>query len=127
MQGDARAAYLAGEPAQDARFIPVFAHSLEHTGGYTPEEAKQVATTLLPDVLYYELRAPASFPKNGRSLTDDVVDYFFSVLTNGKLTSDGVGPHSDLLAEFPYVGPPHIAEADLHEVVGAGASHAAMG
>ena len=34
-------AYLAGEPAGDARFVPVFAHELRqgHTGGYGPEEA----------------------------------------------------------------------------------------
>jgi hypothetical protein len=42
-------------------------------------------------------------------LTDDVLDGFISILTNGKVTTDGVGPHSDLLAEFPYVGPPHGA------------------
>ena len=33
LTGDEKAAYLAGQPADDARFIPVFAHSLEHTGG----------------------------------------------------------------------------------------------
>jgi hypothetical protein len=48
-----------------------------------------------------------SFPHNGRTLTDDVVDVFFSVLTNGKVTGDKVGPHKDLLDEFPYLGPPH--------------------
>jgi hypothetical protein len=31
--GTERDAYMAGEPADDARFIPVFAHALEHTGG----------------------------------------------------------------------------------------------
>src|SRR6266436_9484866 len=32
--GSERDGYLAGEPADDARFIAVFAHALEHTGGY---------------------------------------------------------------------------------------------
>ena len=41
--GSERDAYLAGEPADDARFVAVFAHALEHTGGYTPEEARRVA------------------------------------------------------------------------------------
>ena len=50
---------------------------------------------------------PAVYPTNGRTLTDDVVDPFLRVLTNGKAAGDGVGPHTDLLAEFPYVGPPH--------------------
>ena len=54
LAGEQNAAYLAAEPADDARFIPVFAHALEHTGGYTPAEATRVAETLLPDVLHYD-------------------------------------------------------------------------
>src|ERR1700678_4136157 len=34
LTGEEKGAYLAGEPAGDARFVAVFAHSLEHTGGY---------------------------------------------------------------------------------------------
>jgi hypothetical protein len=104
--GAERDAYLAGEPADDARFVPVFAHALEHAGGYTPTEARRVARTLLPDMLSYDPRRPASFPDNGRTLTDDAVDAFLAILTNGKVTEDKVGPHGDLLAEFPYLGPP---------------------
>jgi hypothetical protein len=107
LTGDAKADYLAGEPAYDARFVPVFAHSLEHTGGYTPQEARRVAKTLLPDILMYDCERPASYPENGRTLSDDAIDHFLSVLTNGKVTGDNVGPHTDLLASFPYVGPPH--------------------
>jgi len=107
LPGDDRNAYLAGQPADDARFIPAFAHSLEHAGGYTPEEARRVAGTLLPDIMVYDSKRPASFPHNGRTLTDDVVDVFIPILTNGKVTGDKVGPHKDLLAEFPYVGGPH--------------------
>jgi hypothetical protein len=107
LAGEQNAAFLAAEPADDARFVPVFAHALEHAGGYTPEEAMRVAGTLLPDVLHYDPTRPASFPANGRTLTDDVVDFFLPILTNGKVTQDKVGPHTDLLAGFPYVGPPH--------------------
>jgi hypothetical protein len=107
LTGAENADYLASEPADDARFVAVFAHSLQHAGGYTPEEAKRVAGTLLPDMLPYDPRRPASFPNNGRTLTDDAVDVFLPILTNGKLTGDKVGPHSDLLGEFPYLGPPH--------------------
>jgi hypothetical protein len=111
LAGEQNAAYLAAEPADDARFVPVFAHALEHTGGYTPAEATRVAGTLLPDVLHYDPTRPASFPDNGRALTDDVVDFFLPLLTNGKVTHDKVGPHTDLLGGFPYVGPPHNTQA----------------
>jgi hypothetical protein len=107
--GGERDAYLAGEPSEDARFVGVFAHALEHAGGYTPEEARRVAETLLPDVLSYDPTRPASFPVNGRTLTDDAADAFLAVLTNGRVTGDKVEAHSDLLAEFPYLGPPHNA------------------
>jgi hypothetical protein len=107
LAGEQNAAYLSAEPAGDAQFIPVFAHALEHTGGYTPDEAKRVAGTMLPDVLHYDPKRPASYPENGRTLTDDVVDYFLPLLTNGKVTQDKVGPHKDLLADFPYLGSPH--------------------
>jgi len=112
LAGEQNAAYLAAEPAHDARFIPVFAHALEHTGGYTPTEAMRVAGTLLPDVLHYDPTRPASYPDNGRALTDDVADFFLPLLTNGKVTRDNVGPHKDLLASFPYVGAPHKARSE---------------
>ena len=107
LPGEEREAYLKGQPAEDDRFIAVFAHQLEHTGGYAREDAVGEATKLLPDILSYDTRRPVSFPHNGRTLTDDVVDVFFSMLTNGKVTGDKVGPHKDLLDEFPYLGPPH--------------------
>jgi hypothetical protein len=107
--GDEKAAYLGGEPATDARFVDSFAHVLEHAGGYSPEDAKRVAESLLPDVLPYDPTQPAAYPQNGRALTDEASDHFLTLFTNGKVTGDGVGPHTDLLSEFPYVGPPHAS------------------
>jgi Domain of unknown function (DUF4331) len=104
---DEKDAYVAGEPADDARFVDVLGHSLEHTGGYSPEEAKRVAGTLLPDVMRYDPRRPVAYPNNGRKLTDDVADPFMAILTNGRASDDQVGPHDDLLPDFPYLGPPH--------------------
>lgn len=109
--GDQQAAYLAGEPAQDARFIPVFAHSLQHTGGYSLDAATRLAATMLPDVLSYQPARKATYPSNGRTLTDDAGGYFISEMSNGKFAGDGLRPHTDLLVEFPYVGPPHGASA----------------
>jgi uncharacterized protein DUF4331 len=107
LSGAERNAYLTGEPVGDARFVASFAHALEHTGGYIPQEARRVAGTMLPEILPYDPSRPASFPENGRALTDDSVDAFLAIFTNGKVTEDKVGPHGDLLAEFPYLGPPH--------------------
>jgi hypothetical protein len=76
--------------------------------GYTEDEAAEVAQSLLPDVLTYNWLEAPGFP-NGRRLTDDTADWLLALLTRGRLTSDGVGPHSDLLDEFPYLGPPHLA------------------
>ena len=109
LSGEQNDAYRAGKPADDARFVAVFAHALEHTGGFAPEEARRVAGTLLPDLLRYDPTRPASYPHNGRRPSDDAADAFLTVITNGKVTGDGVGPHGDLLPEFPYLGPPHKA------------------
>ena len=109
LSGAERDAYLAGEPADDVHFVAAFAHALEHTGGYTPKEAERLAGTMLPEVLSYDPTRPASFPDSGRTLTDDAADAFLVTLTNGKITGDKVGPHGDLLAEFPYLGPPHTS------------------
>lgn len=111
LSGQKNGEYMAAEPAGDARFIPVYAHSLEHTGGYAPVEAMRVAATMLPDILLYDPTRPASYPENGRKLSDDAIDVFLAVITNGKITRDNVGPHKDLLAQFPYVGAPHKARA----------------
>jgi Domain of unknown function (DUF4331) len=107
LASEARDAYLSAEPAHDERFVPAFAHALEHIGFYTPEDARTAARSQLPDVIRYDHSQPVKYPTNGRALTDDVVDYFLGVLTNGKVTADKVGPHTDLLEEFPYVGTPH--------------------
>ena len=121
LSGEQNGLYMAGEPVNDARFVAVFAHSLEHTGGYSPEEANRIAAALLPDILAYDPRRPASYPDNGRTLTDDVIDVFLPILTNGKVTRDNVGAHNDLLSVFPYLGPPHTvrsAEPNGKESIG---------
>src|SRR6185295_3676198 len=90
LTGEQNEAYRAAEPADDARFIDVFAHSLEHTGGFTPYEARKVAGTLLPDLLSYDPTRPASYPHNGRKLSDDAADAFVTVITDRRVTGDGI-------------------------------------
>jgi hypothetical protein len=60
------------------RFLAVFGHSVEHAGGYSPQEAKWVARTLLPDRLSYDPSGTASFPVNGRTLTKDACGSFLA-------------------------------------------------
>jgi uncharacterized protein YegP (UPF0339 family) len=101
--------YNRTEPAQDReRFLQQAIEILEDNGGYSTEEASAVidAAGLLPDMLRFDPAAPARYP-NGRSLTDDVVDAWLAMVSNGRIPSDGLGPHTDLLPEFPYLGTPH--------------------
>ena len=112
LTGEQNAAYRTAEPANDAQFIPVFAHALEHTGGYKPEEARRVAGTMLPDLLRYDPTRPASFPSSDRALTDDVSDglYFRRYKREGERNK--VGPHDDLLPEFHYLRAPPMRRVD---------------
>jgi len=92
--------YLAGEPARMfapissclRRHIAIATHSV----GLYAEEAKRVAATLCPTSCPTIPERPASFPNNGRTLTDDCRRCLLPILTNGKVTGDKVGPHIDL-------------------------------
>jgi len=77
--------------------------------GYSEPEIAELLPHYLPDVLPYDPSRPTGYP-NGRRLTDDTADLLAGLLTRGRITSDLVGPHADLLAEFPYLGPPHPGE-----------------
>lgn len=90
---------------QRARFGDLFVAYLKSIG-YPDAEARDLALGFLPDVLMYDPSQPPGYP-NGRRLTDDTADLWAALLTRGRITSDGVGPHTDLLDRFPYLGPPH--------------------
>jgi len=105
-RGEDMSAHNAIEPSQDkGRFLDRFVATLE-ASGYSAEEARAIAGTVLPDVLHYDYSKEASFP-NGRRLTDDVVDAGLVLLTRGQVTTDLTGPHDDYLPDFPYLGPPN--------------------
>ncbi len=96
------------QPAEDrGLFLDKFASYLQGTGRYSADEATAVAATLLPDILTYDWATPSRFP-NGRTLTDDVSDWMWALLTKGTAPNDGIGPHTDLISDFPYLGPPHM-------------------
>jgi uncharacterized protein DUF4331 len=73
---------------------------------YTTAQAKGIALFLLPDILTYDYSSSAGFP-NGRKLTDDVINDELGLLTNGSTLTDDASAHTDLLADFPYLGSPH--------------------
>jgi hypothetical protein len=49
-------------------------------------------------------RGPMRYPYNGRKLTDKVVDVFWSMYTNGKVTGDKVGPARRSARRLPVLG-----------------------
>jgi hypothetical protein len=54
----------------------------------------------------YDATSAAGYP-NRRKFADDIVDSGLSLMTQGRITTDLVEPHTDYLAEFPYLGLPH--------------------
>jgi hypothetical protein len=102
---DIKGDFNATDPVDDVRnYQQPLAETLQRNG-YRPDEAKAAALTLLPDILHYDHTSPAHYP-NGRTLTDDVFSTRMIFMTHGKATPQGVGPHDDLMAQFPYLGPP---------------------
>jgi hypothetical protein len=121
VHGSPRVANLVGLPGNNVIMGPVLRdtppaqqrdlflqQSIERfqSFGYGEAEAAALAMDWLPDVLRYDYTNPAGWP-NGRQLTDDVVDRFLILMTQGRMITDFVEPHTDFLAEFPYLGPPH--------------------
>ena len=94
---------LSAMTSEGITFVQSFRNTLTALGG-NPD----LATVLLPDVLNYDFSKATNYAAlNGRRLQDDVIDISLSLVTGGGLTTDNVGPHSDYLSEFPYLGTPH--------------------
>ena len=97
-----------------------FFSSLDSEGAYSDAQAAALASVLIPDVLVYSRSSSLPAPLNGRALADDVIDVELNVTTGGDplglfpgrnatgaVPGDGVGPHTDYLDHFPYLGKPH--------------------
>jgi hypothetical protein len=107
--------WLQGHPRDDRA---VFG---EHAAGFVAKAAaaagrtadpagygRLVADLFLPDVLSYQLGTTASYGmagRNGRALTDDVLDVQLSTLTNAPVNV-GIDNLRRVRGEFPYVGEP---------------------
>ncbi|MCH9733225.1 MAG: DUF4331 domain-containing protein [Actinomycetia bacterium] len=106
---DTRAEYRAGEPNRDReRWIGRLIDVMARAGGYTRSEAIAAidAEATLPDVLTYNPSQPAKYP-NGRTLTDDAVGHLAAFLNKQPSPHSSPTPCTDMLAEFPYLGPPY--------------------
>lgn len=107
---DAKEEYNARQPAGDREHYLQPWSDVLGKAGYTGEEAARALMVVLPDVLHFDRSKPAAYP-NGRGLTDDVFDARLALVTNGQVSGDQTGPHSDYLDTFPYRGQPHPALA----------------
>lgn len=106
MHGKEKAMFNRGEPHTDrVRFTDEVVEVLE-AFGHNATQAANLAAILLPDILTYDYSNSSGF-LNGRRLTDDVIDIELGLVSNGALTTDMVGAHTDLLSDFPYLGSPH--------------------
>ena len=125
-RGADKNAFNATDPSNDrdrfsANVSGVLAHfsSLDTEGAYSDAQVQTLTNVLLPDVLTYTTGTAAAGPLNGRALSDDVIDAELNIVTggfpfagrdaHGAVGSDCVGPHSDYLSAFPYVGAPHAS------------------
>jgi Domain of unknown function (DUF4331) len=103
---DMKDEFNATDPVDDVKhYLQPLSETLQRHD-YAPEEATAAARTLLPDILHYDRTRPAHYP-NGRVMTDDVFSARMIFMVHGQATSQPVGPHKDLLAEFPFLGTPH--------------------
>jgi hypothetical protein len=100
------------EPIRDRElFAKKFVEVLE-SFGHDHGSAQKTALSLLPDILDYDYSSSEGYP-NGRKLTDDVMDFQLNVLTNGRITTDKVGPHQDLFQYF-HIWVHHIQSKSKH-------------
>jgi hypothetical protein len=102
---DAKDAFNSRDPADDvANYLEPWSSFLQKNG-YTAEQARTVALTLLPDILRYDRSQSAAYP-NGRHPGNDAFIERMNYLSNGKAGDSGLKPHDGLLADFPYLEPP---------------------
>jgi hypothetical protein len=99
--------YNSRQPVDDvANYLEIWSKFLETNGGYSPEDARTAALVVLPDILRFDRSRPADYP-NGRTLTGDAFSARFAWMSDGKIGSQGLKPHGDLLTEFPFLGVPN--------------------
>lgn len=102
---DIQDTFNSGSPATDASLRDLVVPRLMMAFGETEAQARQVANTVLPDVIPFNTTSRSGF-LNGRRLEDDVIDAELSLLTNGALPTDRVVNDSPFRSTFPYLATP---------------------
>jgi hypothetical protein len=81
--------------------------------GYTPAQADELTSILLPDILTFDTSSSDGF-LNGRGLADDVIDAELALVTGGQfggspvLTTDCIDANDATFpSSFPYLAPAH--------------------
>lgn len=106
--GDDKNTFNKIQPTQDRDLFEEKFEDVLMSFGYDETHADAIAKILLPDILSYNYNSTEGYANfNGRQLADDVIDISLTIVTNGQITTDMVGPHTDYLSVFPYVGVPH--------------------
>jgi hypothetical protein len=103
---DLKDEFNATDPVDDVRkYLDPLSETLQRHG-YPPDEDMAAARTCCPTSCTTTAPGPAHYP-NGRVPTDDIFSTRMIFMTHGKTTAQPVMPHDDLLAHFPYLGPPN--------------------
>ena len=75
--------------------------------GRTEQDSRVLTGILLPDILTFDTANASGF-LNGRRLEDDVIDAELNLLTDGRVTGDGVDRNDvSFSPNFPYLAPAH--------------------
>ena len=107
---DVKDQFNARQPADDvANYLRALVQAPASQRPYA-RGAAAAARIVLPDILALRPRPAGRLPQRPCPYRRRF-SARFAWLTNGKVSSDGLKPHDDLLAEFPYLGLPNLYPA----------------
>ena len=102
-----KAAFCGSHPSRQVeRFMGSVTGAFQRRFDFSPDEALDLASQWLPDVLPFEPGCVEGYP-NGRGLNDDIVGINALIWTRGKCGPNPLQGNANLLDDFPYAGTPH--------------------
>jgi hypothetical protein len=110
-QAEQQALFNGSHPSNQVdRFLERVISVFQERFGFSPEEARAEALQWLPDLLPFEPGCVETYP-NGRWPNDDTLAFAGLLWTRGKCGPSLSKGNTNLLADFPYLGNPHIQQA----------------